>query len=458
MVTFSPATRTSLSSWGNYPREECELYRPATQSEFEQIVLHSPHTNIITRGRGRSYGDAALNRDRGVVLSDPMNQILSFDTESGILNCECGVSFAEILNFILPKGFVLPITPGTKHISVGGAIAADVHGKNHHRDGTISSQLLDFRLLAANGSILLCSREENPDLFWATLGGMGLTGAILDARLQLRPADSAYVDTSTQPCANLDQAFELMETGDRDYEYAVAWIDCLAQGRSLGRSVLMRANPAELQNLPPKVRASPFAIPKRLGLGVPFQMPSMLLNPLSMRLFNSAFYFAHRTRRNIVDWQRYFYPLDSIAHWNRIYGRRGVLQYQLVLPSSTARQGLIEILEHTSASGRASFLAVLKTTGPANASPLSFPIEGMSLALDFPNTGPDLLEMLRELDQMVLRHSGRVYLAKDSCLDAADFMAMYPRLEEFRTIKTRHDPENRFSSSLSRRLRIVEAS
>ena len=458
MVNLPPATRTALSSWGNYPREECELYRPATSSEFEQVILHSPHTDIITRGRGRSYGDAALNRNRGVVLSDPMNRILSFDVESGILDCECGVSFAEILDHILPRGYVLPITPGTKHISLGGAIAADVHGKNHHRDGTISTQLLDLRLLTAKGSILTCSREENPDLFWATLGGMGLTGAILDARLQLRPAESAYVDTSTRPCGDLDQALELMEAGDRDYEYSVAWIDCLARGRSLGRSVLLRANPAPLEKLPPKLREKPFAIPRRLGLGVPFQMPSLLLNPFSMRLFNSAFFFAHRERRHIVDWQRYFYPLDSIAHWNRIYGKRGVLQYQLVLPSVTARQGLIEILEHTAASGRASFLAVLKTTGPANASPLSFPIEGLSLALDFPNTGPGLLDLLKDLDQMVLRHGGRVYLAKDSCLDPADFKAMYPRLEEFRAVKARHDPENRFSSSLSRRLQIVEAS
>jgi FAD/FMN-containing dehydrogenase len=448
----------ALSGWGRYPVEECAVYRPERLDELEQIVAGAPETSLISHGEGRSYGDAALNEGQGVLLQKRLNRFLAFDEREGILSCEAGVTLSEILDHLLPRGFFLPITPGTQFISVGGAIAADVHGKNHHRDGTISNQLLDFRLLTGRGEILLCSRQENSELFWATLGGMGLTGAILDARLKLRAVETAYVNASTERCRNLDQLLERVGDSDADYDYAVAWIDCLARGKRLGRSLLLRANPAGIADLPECLRSTPHRISTASRFNVPFPLPSFLLNSFNMRLFNSAFYRAHRNASRIRDCQSYFYPLDSIGHWNRVYGNRGVLQYQLVLPSGPARRGLLEILERTTAMGRGSFLAVLKSTGPANSAPLSFPIEGISLALDFPYTGPALLELLKELDAIVLRHGGRVYLAKDCCLLAEDFRLMYPRVDEFLALKECHDPENRFSSSLARRLGLVGSS
>jgi FAD/FMN-containing dehydrogenase len=248
-----------------------------------------------------------------------------------------------------------------------------------------------------------------------------------------------------------------MATGDRSYDYAVTWVDCLARGSSLGRSVLLRANPARLDDLPAALRAKPLSVSTARSLPLPFSLPSGLLNPHTVRLFNAAIYRAFRDRTGVVGYDRYFYPLDRIGNWNRIYGRRGVLQYQLVLPAAKARQGLVEILERTASDRSGSFLAVLKSTGPANEAPLSFPLEGISLALDFPNYGPSLLETIRRLDQIVLKCGGRVYLAKDSTLRPEDFATMYPRLGEFQEIKARHDPDTRFSSSLARRLRIVDA-
>ena len=457
MVSAPRSVPAELSGWGNYPVETCHLYRPNDLDALKTIVQHAPQPDLISRGQGRSYGDASLNASRGVMLQEGLNRILNFDAETGVLECEAGATLSEILDYIVPREFFLGITPGTKNISVGGAIAADVHGKNHHKEGTISHQLLAFSILIASGEILTCSRDENSDLFWVTLGGMGLTGVILTARLQMKAVESAYVRTRTERCRDLDDVLSRIDEGDRDFDYAVAWIDCLARGDSLGRSVLMRANPARLEELPPSLRSSPHSVPSKRSFGVPFSLPSGVLNSFSMRIFNAAFYAARRDRGAIADYDSYFYPLDRVADWNRIYGRRGALQYQVVLPRATARQGLIDILGETTADGHGSFLAVLKSTGPANPSPLSFPIEGISLALDFPNTGEKLLRLLRRLDELTLASGGRVYLAKDSTLEAEHFRAMYPRFDEFLALKAKYDPETRFSSSLARRLGLVRA-
>jgi len=447
---------TRLSGWGSYPVEECDLYQPKNLEEIQEIIESAPQDDLICRGNGRSYGDAALNENRGVLLPEGRNCVLRLDEETGAIECQTSTSIAEILDYALPRGFFLPITPGTKHITLGGAIAADIHGKNHHRDGTISTQVLDFRLITGTGAILSCSRTQNADLFWATLGGMGLTGVLLDARLQLRRIETSYVNAHAERCQNLDEILERMEAGDQLYDYAVAWIDCLARGAALGRSVLLRANPASLDDLPARLRTNPNVNPRLPTLEMPFQLPNFALTPFSMRLFNAGFFWLPRARRAVRHCNSYFYPLDRIGHWNRIYGRRGVLQYQCVLPRIAARNGLVEILGRITESRRGSFLAVLKSTGPATASPLSFPIEGVSLALDFPNTGSDLVRMLNDLDRVVVRYGGRVYLAKDSCLGKEDFRAMYPRLAEFQGIKKKYDPNTRFSSSLARRLGIVE--
>ncbi|MDG2334291.1 MAG: FAD-binding oxidoreductase [Myxococcota bacterium] len=446
---------TDLAGWGNFPVENCTLYRPQGLEELRSVLGRRQELDFISRGQGRSYGDAALNARRGVILTHGSGEGMHLDTASGTLECLAGTTLAEILDYAVPRGYSLGITPGTKRISLGGAIAADVHGKNHHKEGTISHQLLGFSLLTAEGNILDCSREENSDLFWATLGGMGLTGVILGVRLALKASTTAYVTSSNERCRDLDDVLTRMEEGDRRYDYAVAWIDCLAKGRALGRSILMRANPAELEDLAPARRERPHHVPSRLRPSVPLFLPGWVLNPWSMRAFNAAFYTAHRNQRQILDFDRYFYALDRVEHWNRVYGRRGALQYQVVLPSAQAREGLVALLERIVDRGLASFLAVLKTTGPANSSPLSFPIEGVSLALDFPNTGAGLFSLLDDLDAVTLAHGGRVYLAKDSRLSPENFRAMYPRMDEFNAVKARYDPEGLFSSSLARRIGLA---
>jgi FAD/FMN-containing dehydrogenase len=456
VVTLPRAATLELAGWGRTPVESCQVYRPERESELASIVAAAPTASVISRGMGRSYGDAASNAGRGVILHERFDRFLAFDEQAAVVHCEAAVTLSDLIDVLLPRGFFLPVTPGTRQISVGGAIAADVHGKNHHRDGTISGQLLDFRLLCADGRVRTCSREQYGDLFWATLGGMGLTGAILDARLRVRRVETAFLRQQTLRCRDLDDALARMLGEDAGYEYAVAWIDCLARGRSLGRSVLLRANPAGRDDLPERMRSAPFRIDGPLPLTVPVELPGFVLNSLSMRVFNQGFWAVHPDREGLAGYQSYFYPLDSVRHWNRVYGRGGVLQYQLVLPRGSCRDGLVEILERVTRSGRASFLAVLKSTGPANAAPLSFPIEGASLALDFPARSPELRGLLDELDRIVLAHGGRVYLAKDARLSPGAFREMYPQLERFREIKAKYDPDSRFASSLARRLGIVE--
>jgi FAD/FMN-containing dehydrogenase len=446
-----------LSGWGKYPVEECVTYRPERVDELASIVTRAPEATLISRGHGRSYGDASLNAGNAVVLHERLDRFLAFDDEAGVLHCEAAVSLAEIIDHLLPRGYFMPVTPGTKHISIGGAIAADVHGKNHHRDGTISAQLVDFRLLTARGEVLLCSREENSEAFWATIGGMGLTGLILDAHLRLRRVETAYVRGTTERAPNLDATLESIVASDRDNAYAVAWIDCLARGRAMGRSVLLRANPIGVDELPAEARRAPLSISAASWLGVPFDLPGFVLNGHTMRAFNTAFWLAHRNGETIANYEQYFYPLDAVAHWNRVYGKRGCLQYQAVLPTASAREGLVSMLERITAKGWGSFLAVLKSMGPANAGLLSFPCEGLTLSLDFPYYGPELLELLHTLDEIALRHGGRVYLAKDACLRAEHFQEMYPNLDQFREIKAKLDPERRFSSSLARRVGILES-
>jgi decaprenylphospho-beta-D-ribofuranose 2-oxidase len=454
--TRHPYATRPLSGWGNFPVEECDVYRPEGVSDLAELVAHAPQATLIGRGLGRSYGDASLNGGNAVVLSARLDRMLSFDPGTGVLHCEAAVSLAEIIEHFLPRGFFFPVTPGTKYISVGGAIAADVHGKNHHSNGSMSAFVLELNLLTASGAVLRCSPQENADVFWATTGGMGLTGIILDARLQLLPVETAYMKVCYERARDLDGALERFYENDTDYAYTVAWIDCLSRGASLGRSVLMRANHALPGDLPAKLRTSPCALRARRPLLVPFTLPGFTLNNLSMGIFNNAFYAGHPDTEKIVDCDSYFYPLDRVQHWNRVYGRRGVLQYQIALPPESSRAALVEILESLATSRRGSFLAVLKTFGPASRGLLSFPMQGHTLALDLPNTGADLIADLHRIDEIVLRSGGRVYLAKDSCMRPESFAAMYPELERFREVKSKVDPQQRFVSSQARRLGIVE--
>jgi len=446
----------SLSGWGNFPVAICDVYRPEDQSELAAIVARASQPSLLPRGLGRSYGDAAVNAASGVIDGSRLRRMLAFDPRTGVLRCEAAVSLAEILAVFLPRGFFFPVTPGTKFITVGGAIAADVHGKNHHRTGSMAASVLDFRLLTASGGLLDCSREENADIFWATLGGMGLTGVIVEASLRLRRVPSAHMRVDVERMRDLDEVLERCSGSDAQYDYGVAWIDCLARGRSLGRSVLLRANHAEPDELPPAQRAAPHRAVSRWRPSVPFTLPNATLNPLSVRVFNFGFYHRQRPGSHVARSDTYFYPLDVVHHWNRIYGRRGMLQYQLALPFESSRQGLADVLVELSSAGLVPFLAVLKSLGAASGGLLSFPRPGFTLALDLPHTGPDLIAALGRLDRIVARHGGRVYLAKDARLAPEIFREMYPDLARFQEVKAKVDPDGRFSSSQARRLGIVE--
>jgi decaprenylphospho-beta-D-ribofuranose 2-oxidase len=445
----------NLAGWGNFPVQECVAARPEKARELKAAIAATDTPDTLARGLGRAYGDAALNDGSGIILTERLNHFLAFDAASGTLTCEGGASFADIIETFLPRGWFLPVTPGTKFVTVGGAIACDVHGKNHHRDGTLATFIDSFDLLTAKGETLHCSREENAPAFWATIGGMGLTGVIARATLRLLQVETAYIAARYRRTANLDATLEEFG-GDHNVHYSVAWIDCLASGASLGRSVLIRGEHARLDQLTPEQQAAPFETATKRKKAVPFPFPDFALNPLSVRAFNAAYYAAHPDGEAITGYEPFFYPLDGILKWNNIYGKRGFVQYQLALPFETSRSGLIQVLEKLAASGRPSFLAVLKTFGEANQAPLSFPFAGHTLALDLPNTGADLLEFTRELDEIVLAHEGRVYLAKDATLSPAHFRAMYPRLGEYLEVKRELDPENRFASSLSKRLQLTE--
>ena len=451
---MEPSVTRALSGWGRFPVETCRLYRPEKRAALAEILASRGESSWIARGLGRSYGDAALNAGAGVISFARLDRLLDFDPETGVLDCEAGTSLEAILRFFLPRGYFPPVTPGTKFVTVGGAIAHDVHGKNHHRAGTISSFLVDFRLLTPEGGVLTCSREQNPEVFWATIGGTGLTGLVLSARIRLKPVETAYLRVDYRRARDVEEAVAALAESDHLYEHSVAWIDCLSGGKALGRSVLMRANHARKEDIPDRY-GDPLSPPRAARRSIPFDCPSAMLSSLTIRAFNSVFYRAHPTSSdNIVDFDRFFYPLDAIHHWNRMYGRRGFTQYQVVFPLESGLAGLVELLHRVSASGRGSFLGVLKRFGDANPGLLSFPMNGYTLALDLPMKD-GLVPFLRELDRVTLRFGGRVYLAKDAVTTAESFAAMYPRLDEFRKVKRRLDPREKLSSSLARRLGIV---
>ena len=451
-----------LSGWGNHPVRECEVARPERWADVRNLILNAdrsvrepgPGATLIARGLGRSYGDPALNPG-GVILATRLNRMLAFDPATGTLECEAGVTFAEIIDVFLPRGFFPPVTPGTKFVTIGGAIASDVHGKNHHRDGSFGSFVEELTLLIASGDCLTCSPARNSDVFWATVGGMGLTGIIRSARFRLRPVDSAYISVQTNRTADLDAALDAFEAEDERFPYSVAWIDCLAVGRSLGRTVLIRGEHAGPGELKGAERDHPLKAPRPgVNKNVPFFSPAFLLNHGTIGAFSEIYYHYNHEGRRIVPFDPFFYPLDSIRNWNRLYGRRGFVQYQAFFPRGAGRRGLIELLQRVSASGRASFLAVLKRCGKANEGLLSYLAPGHTLALDLP-WGDDIPALLASLDEILLRHGGRLYLAKDACMSGSAFAAMYPRLDEFREIKARLDPNSIFASCQARRLGIV---
>ncbi len=428
----------SLLSWGNYPKTKSRVFNFDQEKTLKNIIID--YDELIPYGNGRSYGDSALSKN--IINVKPHNFFLNFDEATGLLHLQAGVLLSDILDTFVPRGWFLKITPGTKLITVGGAIASDVHGKNHHVEGCFSECLEMFNLMLVDGKVVKCSKQENPELFKATCGGMGLTGVILDARISLKKINSKYIDQTTIKTKNLKETFEAFEKY-KDKPYSVAWIDCLAKGSELGKCLLMVGDFSDDGTLDYQTKKQ---------INTPFNFPSFALNKLSIKLFNWLYY--EKVRKKIskqkVDIDTFFYPLDAIDNWNRIYGKNGFTQYQFILPKTKSYNGLEEILESISNSGKGSFLAVLKLYGQANDNYLSFPMEGYSLALDF-KIEKGLFELLDKLDKIVLKHSGRIYLAKDVRISKAVFEQGYPQINKFRKLRGKYKMNEKFNSLQSRR-------
>ncbi len=443
-----------LAGWGRYPVQRCESTRPERYCD-----LRADAASVIARGQGRAYGDAALNEGGRVVLTERVNRFLAFDTANGRVIAEAGATLADLLQVCVPRGWFPLVTPGTKQVSLGGCVAADVHGKNHHHDGAFSAGVRELQLLLADGRLLRCSPQENSDAFWATVGGMGLTGTIGEVELQLTPIPSAYIHARHGAAADLEQAFRYLQDGEHDGRYTVAWIDLMSRGGALGRSVVMVGDHAEVERLSGRARREPLQLKPRAVHTVPLDAPGWLLNPTTIRAFNELYYRVEGGRQApfLCGYDKFFYPLDALGDWNRLYGKRGFLQYQCVVPTAGAFEALRRLLDTLAASGHPAFLGVLKRLGEASAGHLSFPLAGYTLAMDLPMSGAPLLALLDQLDAIVLAHGGRVYLAKDARLAPESMRAMYPRLPEWQGVKAQLDPEGRFSSSLARRLRLGES-
>lgn len=414
----------SLYNWGMFPKVDAEVTERINYDQLAPIVKDSK--KIIARGNGRCYGDSSLQKS--VVSTLGMNKILAFDTKQGVVQCEAGLKLGELLTIIVPKGFFLPVTPGTKQVTVGGAVASNVHGKNHHKEGGFSKYICSLELMNAQGELLICSGEENAGLFAATIGGMGRTGIIVSVTFTLKPIETAYIKQQTLKAPNLDTILDYFETYN-DYTYSVAWIDTLKKGKGFGRSLLLLGEHATANEIDSKYKSN---LLKRHGskrLNVPFLFPKWILNKYSIRLFNALYYGKQRKpkKTRLVHYNTFFYPLDFLQNWNRMYGKEGFTQYQLVIPFETGRLGLKAILEEVISSGCGSFLAVLKTFRKTEekVSPLSFPMEGYTLALDF-KVSSKTLQLMDRLDKIVLEYNGRLYLSKDARMSREMFEKMYP--------------------------------
>ncbi|MET1079413.1 MAG: FAD-binding oxidoreductase [Pseudomonas sp.] len=429
-----------LHGWGRYPViDDVTLDSPTTLSTARRLLLSEG--SLIGRGMGRSYGDSALHTR--VASTQQLQHLLAFDPLLGTLRCQAGVTLDQLLAVLVPRGWFLPVTPGTRFVSVGGAVASDVHGKNHHLHGCFSEFVDELLLGMADGSLLTCSRDQHPELFYATCGGMGLTGLILEVSLRLTPIRSAHISQTTFKAANLEEVLQLFDA-QQQRTYSVAWIDCLARGADLGRSLLMVGEHAGGGSL---------LLPEKRSLSLPLDMPAMLLNPLSVQAFNSLYYQRIRQKKSKqrVDYQSFFYPLDGIQQWNRMYGRQGFLQYQFVIPKAAGVTGLRGILERIAASHRGSFLAVLKVFGEQNRNPLSFPLEGYTLALDF-KYDPGLFALLDDLDARVLEQGGRIYLTKDARMSEQTFKRSYPGWEALQAARAQYGAHGKFTSRQAQRL------
>ncbi len=442
--------KDQIANWGNYPIAQSTIFSfDSTRSLCDRL---NENRYLIARGNGRCYGDSALARNIASTLK--YNRFIAFDKDNGTLTCQAGVLLSEIIDVIMPKGWFLPVTPGTKFITIGGAVACDVHGKNHHKEGSFSRHVVEISVVCSDGQHRVCSRSENADLFEATCGGMGLTGIIMDVKFNLKKVESSYILQKKVKAKNLDEIMDLFSQHE-SITYSMAWIDCLMGGKNFGRSIMMAGEHARLDQLSIREKGHPLNPKQKQKITVPFNVPSFVLNKLTVKAFNAVYYNKTRSKNSesIISYDQFFYPLDSIYHWNRMYGSRGFLQYQFVLPLESSYKGLVDILGRIRTKGLGSFLAVLKLFGEQN-DLLSFPMRGYTLALDFP-ISKGVFEFLDELDKVVLHYGGRIYLTKDARMKKEIFWNSYPHLKRFQEIARKYNPENHFSSLQSERLQVL---
>ncbi|AOJ02735.1 FAD-linked oxidase [Burkholderia mayonis] len=422
---------STILSWGRYPLAPQEIHHVAWRDAVQRVWDDTTrqHGTTLPFGNGRSYGDSCLAASDHVVRTLPLDRLIAADWTAGVLRAESGVTLEQILEVAIPRGWMLPVTPGTKYATLGGAIANDVHGKNHHVRGTFGRHVRRFALARSDGALLECAPDAHEDYFAATIGGLGLTGIILWAEIQLMPIRSSMIDTTSIRFSNLDEFFALSEQLDPVHEYSVAWVDCQSRGSSLGRGIFMVGGHTASGRL---------EVASRKKRTVSFTLPIPVFNRFTLRVFNELYYQRQqRTKvRSTVSYDAYFYPLDSLLEWNRIYGRAGFQQYQCVIPPDTARNATAAILSAIAQSGTGSFLAVLKRCGNLR-SPglLSFPLEGTSLALDFPQREPSNSRLFARLDAIVREAGGRIYPAKDAHMSGDDFRAAYPQWQQVEALR-----------------------
>ena len=441
--------KKEIANWGNYPAMESDERNFSFLEDIRQYVKTAG--DFIPRGNGRCYGDASLAP--ATLCTTHFDKILSFDIQKGVFECQSGITLDQVLEVIVPKGWFLPVTPGTKFITVGGAVASDVHGKNHHVDGCFSHHVEEMDLLLADGRLLTCGPDRETDLFEATCGGMGLTGVITRIKFRLKKVATSYIRQRQVKAANLDEVLRLFEEY-KDYTYSVAWIDCLKKGKGFGRSILILGEHAAPEDLNGSQKKEPLQLPKKRQITFPFNLPSWVLNSFTVKAFNFLYYGKNIKKEidNVVNYEPFFYPLDAILHWNRGYGKKGFIQYQFVIPMDS-KQGLIEILQRISDKGLGSFLAVLKVFGHQE-SLIGFPMEGYTLALDIP-VRKGLFETLDELDKIVLRYGGRLYMSKDARMKPEILQAGYKHLPRFLSILKKYNPEGKIHSAQSDRLMLT---
>ena len=441
--------KKQIANWGNYPVIESDEKMFCFDEQLQQLIKESDY--FIPRGNGRCYGDASLAAQTISTLK--FDKILSFDVSAGIFECQSGLTLDQVLEVVVPEGWFLPVTPGTKFITIGGAVSSDVHGKNHHVDGSFSNHIVDMDVALADGKVVTCSPYLLPDLFEATCGGMGLTGIITRVKFRLKKIETSYIKQKQVKADNLEEIINLFDKY-KHYTYSVAWIDCLKKGKNFGRSILMLGEHASLNDLNDNQKKNPLKLPSKKQITFPFNLPSWILNALTVKMFNFLFYGKNFKKEinNIVSYEPFFYPLDVMLQWNRMYGKKGFVQYQFVLPLH-AKKGLVEILHRISDKNMGSFLTVLKVFGKQQ-SMISFPNEGYTLALDFPVRN-GLFDFLDELDSIVLQYGGRIYMSKDARMKPGVLVQGYPRLEEFKAVVKKYNPAQKIRSAQSDRLLIT---